>query len=80
MVVPGKATLSAVALSADVLMFLYRPEYYLPSEKAAEQGLVGACEVAIAKQRNGPRTTVPFNFEERYTRFESHRRQHVGAA
>ena len=61
-------------------MFLYRPEYYLPSEKAAEQGLVGACEVVMAKQRNGPRTTVPLNFEERYTRFESHRRQPRGGS
>ena len=66
--------------NADVLMFLYRPEYYLPSEKAAEQDLVGACEVVIAKQRNGPRTTVPLNFEEHYTRFETHQRQYLAAA
>ena len=66
--------------NADVVMFLYRPEYYMPSEKAAEQGLVGACEVVIAKQRNGARTTVPLNFEERYTRFETHQRQYLAAA
>ena len=65
---------------ADVVMFLYRPEYYMSSEKAAEQGLIGACEVIIGKQRNGPRTVVPLNFEERYTRFESLPRQHIGAA
>jgi len=56
---------------ADVVMFLYRAEYYLGSEKAAEQGLIGACEVILAKQRNGPRTTVPLHFEERFTRFEA---------
>ena len=56
---------------ADVVMFLYRPEYYLTSEKAAEQGLIGATELIIGKQRNGPRLTIPLYFEERFTRFES---------
>jgi len=39
--------------TADVVMFLYRGEYYEP-EKAREEGKENLCEVIIGKHRNGP--------------------------
>lgn len=56
---------------ADVVLFLLRPEYYLERREALLQGLVGACEVIVGKQRNGPRDTVRLRFDAEYTRFES---------
>lgn len=51
---------------ADVVMFLYRDEYYFPdSEKK------GQAEVNIAKQRNGPTVTVFLQWIARSTTFRS---------
>ena len=51
----------AIEQDADVVMFLYRPEYYeREEEKKAE--LRGKLEVIIAKQRNGPTDTVELAF------------------
>ncbi len=52
---------------ADVVVMLYRDEYYNPS--SPEKGLA---EIIIAKQRNGPTGTVKAAFLERYTRFENY--------
>src|SRR5690606_22181521 len=46
---------------ADVVMFLYRDDYYYP-EKAAEEGTEGLVELIIAKQRKGPTGTAMLRF------------------
>jgi len=56
---------------ADLVMFLYRPEYYLPPLEAQEKGLTGKAELIIGKQRNGPTGTVDLFFRKECTRFES---------
>lgn len=56
---------------ADLVMFLYRPEYYLTKEEAAEKGLQGKAEIIIGKQRNGPTGIVELFFRRECTRFES---------
>ena len=56
---------------ADLVMFLYRPEYYLPPMEAQEKGLVGKAELIIGKQRNGPTGVVELYFRKESTRFES---------
>lgn len=56
---------------ADLVMFLYRPEYYVTPTDAQEQGLVGKAELIIGKQRNGPTGTVELFFRKESTRFES---------
>lgn len=49
---------------ADVVMFIYRDEYYnVDSEKK------GIAEIIIAKQRNGPVGKVELGFLKEYTRF-----------
>ena len=52
---------------ADVVLFLFREEYYRPDDDA----LKGMAEVIIAKQRNGPTGTVKLVFLKEYTRFET---------
>jgi replicative DNA helicase len=53
---------------ADVVMFLYRHDYYHPEEAEAE-GTQGEVEVIFAKQRKGPTGTVKLKFVKEYTRF-----------
>jgi replicative DNA helicase len=57
---------------ADLVMFLYRPEYYLPPLEAQEKELQGKAELIIGKQRNGPTGTVDLFFRKECTRFESY--------
>ena len=40
----------ALEQDADVVIFIYRPEFYHPDDES----LKGVAEVNIAKQRNGP--------------------------
>lgn len=56
----------ALEQDADVVLMLFREEYYAPSEENE-----GLAEVIIAKQRNGPTGTVLLIFKKEYARFES---------
>ena len=56
----------SIEQDADVVLFLYREEYYKPTEENK-----GVAEVIIGKQRNGPTGTVRLAFIKEYTRFES---------
>jgi replicative DNA helicase len=62
---------------ADLVMFLYRPEYYVAPQEAQEKGLQGKAELIIGKQRNGPTGTVDLFFRRECTRFESFTNQGV---
>ena len=54
----------AIEQDADMVMFLYREEYYKPdSEKK------GQAELIIAKQRSGPTGTVELAWLAQYTKF-----------
>ena len=59
----------SIEQDADVVMFLYRPEYYAPAETREE--LEGKSELIIGKQRNGPTGVVQLFFQKSYTRFDS---------
>ena len=56
---------------ADVVMFLFRPEYYFGPVDQRGISIEGQAELIIAKQRNGPTGSVPLFFHKAYTRFES---------
>jgi replicative DNA helicase len=56
----------AIEQDADVVLFLYRDEYY--NEETDKPGIA---EVIIGKQRNGPTGTVELKFTGRYTRFDN---------
>ncbi len=54
----------AIEQDADVVMFLYRDDYY--NKESEKQGIA---EVIIAKQRNGPIGTVELVWLPNYTKF-----------
>ena len=56
----------AIEQDADVVLMLFREEYYSPTDENR-----GMSEVIIAKQRNGPTGTVKLAFIKEYTRFET---------
>ncbi len=56
----------AIEQDADVVLMLFREDYYNPSDENK-----GIAEVIIAKQRNGPTGTVKLAFIKEYTRFET---------
>ena len=57
----------AIEQDADVIMFIYRDEYY-NRETTKEPGVA---EIIIAKQRNGPVGTVKLSFLRQWTKFEN---------
>ncbi len=61
----------SIEQDADLVMFLYRPEYYLGPVDKDGTSLEGKAELTIAKQRNGPTGTVDLFFHKAYTRFDS---------
>jgi len=72
----------SIEQDADVVMFVFREEYYKEREKPGEhemekmaawqeemERLHGKAEVIIGKQRHGPIGTVDLSFEGRFTKF-----------
>ncbi|HHW73077.1 MAG TPA: replicative DNA helicase [Firmicutes bacterium] len=64
---------------ADVVMFLYRDDYYYP-EVAREKGTEGLAEVIFAKQRKGATGVVQLRFVKEYTRFIEETKREVSHA
>ncbi|GIQ73499.1 replicative DNA helicase [Bradyrhizobium sp. ma5] len=71
----------SIEQDADVVMFVYREEYYLANKEprpgtpehatwqAEMERALGKAEVIIGKQRHGPTGTVELHFEASVTRF-----------
>ena len=72
----------SIEQDADVVMFVFREEYYVEREKPSDEKLDemaawqermsrlhGKAEVIIGKQRHGPIGTVELSFESQFTRF-----------
>jgi replicative DNA helicase len=55
----------AIEQDADVVIFIYRPDYYHPDDEAIR----GIAEISVAKQRNGPLGIVSLVFLREYARF-----------
>jgi replicative DNA helicase len=58
---------NSIEQDADVVAFIYRDDYYKPTEENA-----GIAELIISKQRNGPTGTVKLAFLKEFTRFENY--------
>jgi replicative DNA helicase len=73
----------SIEQDADVVLFIFREEYYLKNRKPKEgteeffkwqaemEQIAGRAEVIIGKQRHGPTGTVGLQFEAELTRFSS---------
>ena len=61
----------SIEQDADLVMFLFRPEYYFGPVDQDGQSIEGKAELIVAKQRNGPVGTVDLFFHKAYTRFDS---------
>ncbi|MCR9126553.1 MAG: replicative DNA helicase [Rhodobacteraceae bacterium] len=72
----------SIEQDADVVMFVFREEYYAEREKPSDdrldemaswqermERLHGKAEVIIGKQRHGPIGSIELSFEGRFTRF-----------
>ena len=71
----------SIEQDADVVMFVFREEYYVERAKPPEgtekfslwqadmERCVGTAEVIVGKQRHGPVGTVKLSFESQFTRF-----------
>ncbi len=59
----------AIEQDADMVLFIYRPEYYQLSEDENGQSTQGIAEVAVAKNRNGALKTVNLKFIGHLTKF-----------
>ena len=83
----------SIEQDADVVMFVFREEYYKEREKPADHDLDamakwqdemervhGKAEVIIGKQRHGPIGTVELSFEGQFTRFGNLAKPHQRGA
>jgi replicative DNA helicase len=59
----------AIEQDADLVLFLYREEYYTRENTADEDR--NKAEVIVAKQRNGPTGTVGLRFFHEFARFDN---------
>jgi replicative DNA helicase len=59
----------SIEQDADMVLFLYRPEYYGLEEDEQGRSNIGIGEVIIAKHRNGETGTVPLRFVGKYVKF-----------
>ena len=71
----------SIEQDADVVMFIYREEYYLREPEtgtsahlewqAKRDQAQGVAEVIVAKQRHGPTGSVPLQFNDKLTKFSN---------
>ncbi len=59
----------SIEQDADMVIFLYRPEYYGLDQDAEGNSTQGVGEVIIAKHRNGSLETVQLKFIGKFTKF-----------
>ncbi len=66
----------SIEQDADIVMFIYRADYYAKPEESEEEESIkatskGLSEIIIAKHRNGPVDTVKLLFQSNITKFKN---------
>jgi len=59
----------AIEQDADMVLFIYRPEYYKITEDQHGNSMAGLAEISIAKHRNGKIADINLRFVEQFARF-----------
>lgn len=59
----------AIEQDADMVIFIYRPEYYDITQDEQGGDMTGKGEIIIAKHRNGPLNSITLRFVGQYTKF-----------
>jgi replicative DNA helicase len=59
----------AIEQDADIVMFIYRPEYYQLDEDEKGNSTAGLAIINVAKHRNGPLADVELRFIQDYAKF-----------
>ncbi len=60
----------AIEQDADMVMFLYRPEYYGINNDEMGQTIEGETHIHVAKNRSGSTDTIKLRFIKEYQKFE----------
>ena len=55
---------------ADIVCFIFRPEYYHLTEDTQGNSLIGIAEIILGKNRNGLTTSMNLNFKQEYCKFK----------
>ena len=61
----------SIEQDADIVAFIYRPEYYQLMEDEQGQSNKGVAEIIVAKHRNGATDTVKLRFSHEIARFSN---------
>lgn len=61
----------AIEQDADIVSFIYRPEYYQIMEDEEGNPLKGVGEIIVAKHRNGATDTVKLKFISEFAKFDN---------
>lgn len=59
----------AIEQDADMIMFLYRKDYYQHNDDEEDTSEVSPTELIIAKHRNGATKDISLNFLKQYGKF-----------
>ena len=59
----------SIEQDADMVMFIYRPEYYGITVDEANNSVIGKAEIIIAKHRSGSTGLVPLRFIDKLAKF-----------
>ncbi len=68
----------SIEQDADIVQFIYRPEYYGITEDAEGQSLQGAAFILMQKNRHGQVCEVKLGWDSHYARFRDYEDIHAG--
>jgi len=67
----------AIEQDADMVLFIYRAEYYKILEDESGNSTMGTAEVIVAKHRNGALEDIKLRFQDRFAKFSDFLDEHI---